>query len=422
MRKQDLSPLGLALALLATLTLLITTTSAKCAAGNFIACESGFPSDFCCPFGTDCITLASNTTLLCCPSGMSCDAIAPIVCGIENQNATLHPESTIKTTNLLGRLGTCGVDKCCPFGYLCNGSGESSICAKELDQRLLPPPSSPPTSPASITTPSATSATSAPSEVSTSTSLQETPTAISPLNVSPTPLTATCPRFPTTAIITGLLPGIFTGILLSLLTFCLLGARRRRAESRAPKISSPTYQGSDFRTDFVRRYQSSSPNTSSGSPTTGIGRVRSLFRKSSSAAGGRQMRGLGMGLPSSPPPRRVVPEMPDHDLSSYRQELPAESQARELNAGTHLRREPSSESINIFADPSTARSGGLGVEERRQSAQTTFTDMMERADLKGVGQGKPYVPGMPSRLGGEEGTRLSQARFSPENRMESPRR
>ncbi|OBT69957.1 hypothetical protein VE03_00498 [Pseudogymnoascus sp. 23342-1-I1] len=407
MRKQNLNPLGLGLAIVATLTLLITTTSASCAS-TFNACTgSGFPSDFCCPGGTTCVTLASNTTLLCCPVGTSCDAINTIVCGISNQNATLHPESTVKTTNLTGTLQSCGVDQCCPFGFTCTGTGKSAICVQDLDQKLLAPSTTLPTSAASSTSPSSTSTLPA-----DSTSPAQTSTTISPLNVNPITLPATCPRFPPAAIITGLLPGLLAGILLSLLTFCLLGARRRRADARAPKISSPTYQGSDFRTDFVRRYQPSSPGTSSGTPATGISRVRSLFRKSSSApAAARQTRGLGMGLPSSPSPRR--PPMPDRDLRAYQQEAPA---------GAQLRREPSSESINIFADPSTARSGGMGVEERRQSAQTTFTDMMERADLRGVGQGEPYVPVMPSRLG-EEGARLSPARFSPEGgRASSPRR
>ncbi|ELR09637.1 hypothetical protein GMDG_04128 [Pseudogymnoascus destructans 20631-21] len=276
----------------------------------------------------------------------------------------------------------------------------SDLCPElrpEAPPPIIPPPTSPP---ASSTSPSSTS--TLPTD---STSARETSTTISPLNVNPTSIPATCPRFPTTAIITGLLPGILAGILLSLTTFCLLGARRRRADARAPKISSPTYQGSDFRTDFVRRYQPSSPGTSTGTPATGISRVRSLFRKSSSAAAGaRQTRGLGMGPPFSPSPRRGVPPIPDRDLRAYQQEALA----------GQLRREPSSESINIFADPSTARGGGLGVEERRQSAQTTFTDMMERADLRGVGQGEPYVlPVMPAREGEGEGARLSPARFSP---------
>ncbi|KAL5345645.1 hypothetical protein ACLOAV_009399 [Pseudogymnoascus australis] len=321
MRKQNLSPLGLGLAIIATLTFLVTTTSAACAT-DFKACAgSGFPSDFCCPSNSNCVTLASNTTLLCCPIGTSCDAINTIVCGISNQNATLHPESTIKTTNLVGELESCGIDQCCPFGFTCNGSGKSSICVKDLDQKLLDPPATPLTSPASSTSPSSTSTSQA-----EPTSPGQTSTTISPLNVNPTTVAATCPRFPPAAIITGLLPGILAGILLSLLTFCLLGARRRRADARAPKISSPTYQGSDFRTDFVRRYQPSSPGTSSGTPATGISRVRSLFRKSSSAAGARQTRGLGMGLPSSPSPRR--PPMPDLDLRAYQEEAPAGAAAK----------------------------------------------------------------------------------------------
>ncbi|OBT48779.1 hypothetical protein VE00_00727 [Pseudogymnoascus sp. WSF 3629] len=406
MRHHNLTPLSLALALLVTLTHLTTTTSAACPSTFDFCSGSGFPSNFCCPSGSSCITLASNTTLLCCPAGSDCSAINPILCGTPYQNATLHPESTVKTTDLGGtQLPACG-DKCCPFGFTCSGTGKTAICVQNLDQKLLPPSSSPPTSPASSTSPTSTSTLPA-----DSTSAGKTSTTISPLAVTP-PSPQTCPRFPTPALLTGLLPGILAGILLSLTTFCLLGARRRRADARAPKISSPTYQGSDFRTDFVRRYQPSSPGTSSGSPATGISRVRSLFRKSSAAGGGgRQTRGLGMGLPSSPSPRRGVPPMPDRDLRAYQQEAPAP-------AGGQLRREPSSESINIFADPSTARSGGLGVEERRQSAQTTFTDMMERADLRGVGQGEPYVlPVMPAK---GEGARLSPARFSPEGGKGSP--
>lgn len=86
-----------------------------------------------------------------------------------------------------------------------------------------------------------------------------------------------------------------------------------------------------------------------------------------------------------------------------------------------LQREPSSESINIFADPDTANSKrseqgmaensssakgkgraedvGLGVGAEwsgggRMSHQTTFSDMMERADLAGLKKGEPFVPRM----------------------------
>ncbi|KAB5536518.1 hypothetical protein GE09DRAFT_330251 [Coniochaeta sp. 2T2.1] len=81
-------------------------------------------------------------------------------------------------------------------------------------------------------------------------------------------------------------------------------------------------------------------------------------------------------------------------------------------------REPSSVSINVFADPRIATpqrnnnaggggsgAGGLRVPEtpemggdsRAMSIMTTFSDMLRSADLGGVAKGEPYVPG--SNLG-----------------------
>jgi hypothetical protein len=89
-----------------------------------------------------------------------------------------------------------------------------------------------------------------------------------------------------------------------------------------------------------------------------------------------------------------------------------------------LQREPSSESINIFADPSTAGSGSVQMQMReratngdrdRESKYTTFTDMMERAELGGVGRGEPYVPVM------EAVPRLSPSTYTPRPRDGSPR-
>ena len=79
-------------------------------------------------------------------------------------------------------------------------------------------------------------------------------------------------------------------------------------------------------------------------------------------------------------------------------------------------REPSSVSINVFADPRIATpqrnnggggsgAGGLrvpvpqtpemggGNNGRAMSMMTTFSDMLRSADLGGVAEGKPYVPG-----------------------------
>ncbi|KAL2756402.1 hypothetical protein ACRALDRAFT_2059530 [Sodiomyces alcalophilus JCM 7366] len=77
-------------------------------------------------------------------------------------------------------------------------------------------------------------------------------------------------------------------------------------------------------------------------------------------------------------------------------------------ATPRLQREPSSESINVFADPGTVgtsheRRGdaAAGMERpqmvNRFTSGTTFTDLMEEAQLGDVRRGNPYVPGTPGR-------------------------
>ncbi|KAJ6446208.1 UPF0041 domain-containing protein [Purpureocillium lavendulum] len=55
-----------------------------------------------------------------------------------------------------------------------------------------------------------------------------------------------------------------------------------------------------------------------------------------------------------------------------------------------ITREPSSESINVFADPTT-----MSTHDPRA---TTFSDMMGQAGLERVHKGKPYVPGTTPRI------------------------
>jgi hypothetical protein len=54
-----------------------------------------------------------------------------------------------------------------------------------------------------------------------------------------------------------------------------------------------------------------------------------------------------------------------------------------------LQREPSSESINVFAEPGTVERNTM----RRNTTTTTFSDLMEEADLGDVRKGRPFVPG-----------------------------
>jgi hypothetical protein len=331
----------------------------SCPHSGYTQC-SGVPSGFCCAPSTTCLVLANNTTLLCCPSGNDCSTIAPINCNIQEQNVTLHSDAPLLTTNLTATLPSCGSQVCCPLGYSCIGSA----CMINVNQGSAPSHTS------SIT------GTSTPTVVPIATSTSATPTAPAVIT-NPAAVQADCNAFPAGAILAGFFPGMIAGALLACAGFCLFGAHRRK-QARfsgsfgkvSASISDPIYQGSAMRTDFIRK-QNSAPSTPTRQPT--IQRVRSLFRRSAAA------NGTEVTMTSSPVPLphpQAAPRTP------------------------RLQREPSGESINIFADPSTAREGG----RVRESHQTTFTDIMHRADLPDVRQGEPFVP-----------------RLSPKNYKTSPR-
>jgi hypothetical protein len=77
----------------------------------------------------------------------------------------------------------------------------------------------------------------------------------------------------------------------------------------------------------------------------------------------------------------------------------ADTSYRDYNSGGLMpqtpqrNREPSSVSINVFADPNItpdrSPESNMG---RRYSDATTFTQMLDRADLGGVARGESYVP------------------------------
>lgn len=309
---------------------------------------SGAPSGFCCASTSTCLVLASNTTVLCCPQGSDCTLIQPITCDIQQQNITSHPNAVLLTTNLTGSLPTCGTG-CCPYGYTCNGGNS---CVVKADQGSAP------------------SQTSTISSTSTRTAVPIAPSNIAPALTSAPAATdspaAQCNAFPAPAVLAGFFPGLFAGALMAIAGFCALGAHRRKQARLsgsfgkvAASISDPIYNpGSAMRTDFILKH-ATPQSTPSRTPT--IQRVRSLFRKST-AANATEM--TTRHSPYTPPVPQAPPVTP------------------------RLQREPSGESINIFADPSTAREGSRG----RESHQTTFTDMMERADLGGLRKGEPFVP------------------------------
>jgi hypothetical protein len=323
----------------------------SCASGS-LQC-SGLPSGFCCPSSDNCMAVASNTTVVCCSKGSDCTRIQPIGCDISQLDVTKHPESTILTTNLNKTLPICG-NTCCPFGFSCTSGG---YCQLDTSQGSTAPQTSSPTG------------TSTPLPISSSSSA--TSSCPSAPNCSAAVQPA-CNNFPAPAIFAGFFPGMFAGAALAIAGFCLLGAHRRKQARLSgsfgkvsASISDPIYQeGSAIRTDFIRK-QYSAPSTPTRQPT--IQRVRSLFRKSAAATG------TEMAMTSSP----GAPALPN-------------GESRRAPVTPKLQREPSGESINIFADPSTAREGSRGG--GRESQQTTFTDMMDRADQNKGRNGAPSLP------------------------------
>jgi hypothetical protein len=337
---------------------------ATCSAAGYSQCASiaaSFPPNFCCPANSNCIALAGNTTLLCCPTGQDCSLIQPIACDVSLQNATSHPNNILKTTALSVPLAQCA-GQCCPFGFSCDGTN----CILNKNQDSVPSAAS------------STSTTVVPTSPAKPASTSTNPTAA---------LTASCNKFPVTAILVGFFPGLALGVLSTIACVCLLGARRRNTDRRRSgssfgNISEPQPVG-DMRTDFLRK-PPQTPSSSAGSRLTGVHRVRSLFRKStvpnSPATTGR----------SSP---RQAPPIPT---------MAQKQQARPVTPPLQraLSREPSYEDINIFADGHTASSlrerqeGGHGdglappMVNPRESGQTTFTDLMERSGLAGLSKGQ----------------------------------
>ena len=198
---------------------------------------------FCCPSSTNCISIANNTSVICCPGGQDCSYIAPVSCDITQQNATQYPSNTLHTSDLTAVLQQCA-DKCCPLGYLCQGS----FCSMIKD-------SSRPPSPSSSLGPAATSTT--------------TPVVFPTLLSNTTHVAdASSNSFPAGAVALGLFLGLVVGALIAVITWFLLRRRRRQKAAEDPdflgktpplhsrSISDPlsaSQFGGSHRTEFLAR-------------------------------------------------------------------------------------------------------------------------------------------------------------------------
>lgn len=329
---------------------IFSRASASCPLQGYSPC-SQMPAGFCCESNMECIAFNNAQSVLCCPKGADCTTIAPITCDLSQQDAKLHPANQIHSTSLDGVLETCG-DSCCPRGFKC----QFSQCIRS-DNRTA----------SSTTTPSATSTFSSASTPSSTEAPLQTSTSRAPL-ISPG---FHCDKYPATAILAGLFPGLALGILLTTLAMLCIGRRRTSRQKRMSSefdnypttVSDPIYnpQSSAFRTDFLRRGSMTRSKLRTSSNRTS--KVRSPFSRSPVI---RQPGSFGYGFKKSAESSLRTPTR-----STTRNPLRSPIRMPEM------RREPSTESIKIYSPPN----GGL-------RPTTTFTDMMADAGFR---TGEPFM-------------------------------
>ncbi|KAL2270150.1 hypothetical protein VTJ83DRAFT_2334 [Remersonia thermophila] len=419
-------------------------------APNHSQCQhDGFPDYFCCPSGQTCIPLAGNTTLLCCPKGSTCQVIEPVPCDLSLQNGERHPDAVIKTTVLGGTLKRCG-GQCCPFGYSCNGNE----CVMDEDQNAVPIQTTRPTSTRRVEPPTATSS-SAADPTNTPDESDETEESNDSEGVdsgdetsAPSDAENTSSGPPVAAIAGGVVAGVVVLLIAAVAAFLLLrkkgklpdalGGKRgsdggkgskfsRSTSSFGNLISNPIVsEHSTFRTDFARGsppQRSLSTKTAVGDPeqpdsVTGAV-IDSKFNSPATGA-------IGQAYSTMPPiaAQMMGQQQQQQQQQPYQAYRPGTGAGGGGGGGGYAggygaldppqtpsgqqHREPSSVSINVFADPNitpdrTPESSG-GNRNGRYSTNTTFTQMLDSADLGGIARGESYVgynpttPPMPRRL------------------------
>ncbi|CAI4216469.1 unnamed protein product [Parascedosporium putredinis] len=202
--------------------------------------------------------------------------------------------------------------------------------------------------------------------------------------------------FPTTAVVVGVLVGVL--VLVSAIVFLLIWRSKRRKQPSEDKtsharnskasssfgnyISEPIVTHGAFRTDFIRK-----PETSFLAGSDRLSRMFNRHRNSDmvspiSPSDSPTLRGSSDTLHAGAvaPLGSTVAIPPIRTMSNARR-TPRPVTPR-------LQREPSSESINIFAAPGTVERGN----GRPLTQGTTFTEMMDQADLGPIHKGRGFVP------------------------------
>lgn len=334
--------------------------ASKCSLTGFAPCNhDGLPDTFCCPTTSTCIPFNNKKSAICCPAGETCSIITAISCDITQQNATLHPESQLFSTDLSGTLETCN-GKCCPKGYSC----QNGQCSLGQSSPTSSTSSTASTSTSSTSSQNPTSSSSSTSATTSSTSNTATATAIPPSSATTngTAPHAHCPQFTPAGTLVGFFSGLAFGILLTVAFLCCFGHRRHQEPSSPlssdfsnvrASISDPIYksEGMDaVRADFLRK--DAKPRRS----------LRSMFSRSSSlGARNAPVDGIGRSIYKAP-----------------------QTPINQRSPSLRMKREPSMESIKIYSPPG----GGLG------RPGTQLADMLNEV---GWDPTKPYL-GSPGRV------------------------
>ncbi|KAI0974557.1 hypothetical protein F4678DRAFT_381115 [Xylaria arbuscula] len=337
-------------------------------AANYNKCtQAGLPVNFCCATGSSCNVLAGNTTVLCCPNDSNCSTIEIINCNLSLQDPATHPQAAVKTTELDGKLPTCG-NGCCPFGYHCD-TGKNN-CVVDQDQSQKPGATT-------STTPSATSSTHPSATSSTEEGSASTTTGAAAS--SETPSSAAASTLNTAAIVGGVVGGLLA-LSLIIAGIWFLRHRRKKAEAERERrettesfgnmISAPIPHA-DYHTqrlDFLAKAQSSSV---ASSPTQG---AQARFPPSSpySAFAFRP----GSEMTDRPRSHHTSAEV--GGLRNLTDRYSSNTIPNPFRGGERLN-SGGSESINIFADPSTV--GTPSIYNRRD---TTWTEFQHHADQPGL--------------------------------------
>ncbi len=426
-----------------------------CPSKDLVACSSSLPSGFCCPQNVQCQALAGNTTALCCPNSSSCDRIQPIGCDVRLQDPKNHADAVVITSVFDVDLEACGKG-CCPFGYTC----DNSQCVLDKDQSKKPGADGKSTT-ATATSSSSTSS-SASSAVTTTTTPASSPShTMTSATATPTSSDGGAAaadhgmKSNTMSIIGGVAGGALVCLILVILAVLYLRRRKRTASAsgaaqpekstgyraeppsstasaatRGLNISEPiVQQESSYRTDFMLKSPSALSSISNqpvNSRWSGSGiaaRARNLTPSRPPQPSGRHLSIPNPFTSPNPSTRSTRRESAgsscdggddDHNLKTGHvvngrlapiRGMRSSKRVSRRTEPQHVRRDASEESINVFADENAVpplqqqqQQRGRNVHDEAQNRMTTFSDLMEKAQLGDVNRGKRYVPGTTPRI------------------------